>query len=90
MVGHTNAVACCNGNARRLDRLRDDSCGSAHSRPCRAFSRNRRIGSLRVFGVEPDRFDDEVGFIAAVDLARYAIGHSGLDELGFGEVFYAV
>ena len=37
-------------------------------------------------GVEADRFDHEVEFVGAVDLARYAVGHSGPDELGFGEV----
>jgi hypothetical protein len=39
-----------------------------------------------VLGVQADRFDHEVELIGAVDLARYAVGHSGLDELGFGEV----
>ncbi len=36
--------------------------------------------------VEPDRLDHEVKFVGAVDLARYAVGHSGPDELGFSEV----
>ena len=39
-----------------------------------------------MFGVQPDRFDHQVEFIGAVDLARYAVGHIGPDELGFGEV----
>ena len=43
-----------------------------------------------MLGVEPDRFDDEVDFIGTVDFARYAIGHSGPDELGFGEVMEPV
>jgi Ca2+-transporting ATPase len=43
-----------------------------------------------VFGVRPDRFDHEVEFVGAVDLARYAVGHSGPDELGFGEVMEPV
>ena len=38
----------------------------------------------------PDRFDHEVEFIGAVDLARYAVGHIGPDELGFGEVIEPV
>ena len=40
----------------------------------------------RPFRVQADRFDHEIEFIGAVDLARYAIGHPGPDELGFGEV----
>jgi hypothetical protein len=43
-----------------------------------------------VFGVRPDRFNHEVEVIGAVDLARYAVGHSGPDELGFGEVMEPV
>jgi hypothetical protein len=43
-----------------------------------------------VFGVRPDRVDHEVEFVGAVDLARYAIGHVGPDELGFGEVIEPV
>ena len=43
-----------------------------------------------VFGVRPDRFDHEVQFVGTIDLARYAISHIGLDELGFGEVIEPV
>ena len=43
-----------------------------------------------MFGVWPDRFDHEVEFSGAVDLARYAVGHIGHDELGFGEVIEPV
>ena len=32
---------------------------------------SRSIGIPEVFGVRPDRFDHEVEFIGAVDLARY-------------------
>ena len=39
-----------------------------------------------MFGVEADRFDHEVEFVGAVDFARYAVGHIGPDEQGFGEV----
>src|ERR1700686_4674640 len=49
----------------------------------RAVSRNRNSGRPRVSGVRPNRFDHEVEFVGAVDLARYAAGHIGLDELGF-------
>jgi hypothetical protein len=40
--------------------------------------------------VRPDRFDDKVEFVGAVDLARHAVGHIGPDELGFGEVIEPV
>jgi hypothetical protein len=43
-----------------------------------------------VFGVRPDRFDHEVEFVGAIDLACYAIGHVGPDELGFDEVIEPV
>jgi len=43
-----------------------------------------------MFGVRPDRFDHEVEFVGAIDLARYAVGHIGPDELGFGEVMEPV
>ena len=43
-----------------------------------------------MLGVRPDRFDDEVEFIGAVDLARYVVGHSGPDELGFCKVMEPV
>ena len=62
----------------------------AHMRPSRAVSKNRISGMPGVFGVRPDRVDHEVKFIGAVDLARYAIGHVGPDELGFGEVIEPV
>ncbi|MBC7924454.1 MAG: hypothetical protein H7039_02250 [Bryobacteraceae bacterium] len=41
-------------------------------------------------GVRPDRFDHEVEFVGAVDLARYSVGHIGLDEQGFGKVMKSV
>ncbi|HEX2239078.1 MAG TPA: hypothetical protein VHJ19_12315 [Gammaproteobacteria bacterium] len=43
-----------------------------------------------MFGVRADRVDNEVQSVGTVDLARYAIGHVGLDELGFGEVIEPV
>jgi hypothetical protein len=43
-----------------------------------------------MFGVRSDRFDHQVKPIGAVDLARYAVGHSGPDELGFCEVVESV
>ena len=39
-----------------------------------------------MLGVRPDRFDNQVESIGAVDLARYAVGHIGPDEQGFGKV----
>ena len=43
-----------------------------------------------MFGVRPDRFDHQVEFIGAVDLARHAIRLIRRDELGFGEVMKPV
>ncbi len=43
-----------------------------------------------MFGVEADRFDHKVEFVGAVDFARYAVSHFGLDEQGFGEVIEPV
>jgi hypothetical protein len=43
-----------------------------------------------MLGVEADRFDHEVQFVGAIDLARYAVGHSGPNELGFAEVIESV
>jgi len=43
-----------------------------------------------VFRIQADQLDNEVEFIGAVDLARYAVGHIGPDELGFGEVIEPV
>jgi hypothetical protein len=39
-----------------------------------------------MFGVRTDRFDDEVEFVAATDVARYTLGQSRPDELRLGEV----
>ena len=66
------------------------NCGLARSRPSRAVSRNRNCGRPGVFGVRPNRFDHEVEFVGAIDLARYAVGHAGPDELGFREVMKPV
>ena len=62
---------------------------SADGRPFRAVSRSMNSGGPRVFNVRPDRFDHEVEFSGAVDLARYAVGHIGPDELGFDEGYSA-
>ena len=37
-----------------------------------------------MFGVRPDRFDNQAESIGAVDLARYAVGLAGPDEQGSG------
>jgi hypothetical protein len=36
--------------------------------------------------VEADRVDHDVEFVSALDFARYALRHSGPDELGVNEV----
>ena len=43
-----------------------------------------------MFRVQADRLDDEVEFVGAVELARYAIGRVGPDELGLGKVIEPV
>jgi hypothetical protein len=43
-----------------------------------------------MFRVRADRFDNQVEFVGAVDLACYTIGHVRADELGFGEVIEPV
>ncbi len=43
-----------------------------------------------MFRVQVDRLDDEIESVVAVDLARYAVSHFGLEELGFGEVIEPV
>ena len=43
-----------------------------------------------MFGVRPDRFDHQVEFIGAVDLARYAVRLIRRDELGFGEIVQTI
>ena len=51
--------------------------GSAHLRTARAVSRNRSSGNPTVFRVQADRFDHEIEFVGASDLARYAVGTPG-------------
>jgi hypothetical protein len=57
----------------RVRGLRDDERAKrlADTRPSRAVSRNRNIGTTSVFGVRPDRFDHQVESIDTVDFARY-------------------
>ena len=43
-----------------------------------------------MFGVRPGRFDHQVEFIGAVDLARYAVRLIRRDELGVGEVVQSI
>ena len=57
-----------------------------HTGPFRAVSRSKAIRRPTALGVETDRFDHEVEFVGAVDLARYAVGHIGPDEQGFRKV----
>ena len=44
----------------------------------------------KVFGVRPDRFDHQIEFIGAVDLAPYAVRLIRRDKLGFGEVIQTI
>ncbi len=67
-----------------------EAARSAHGGTSRAVSRNRSRGTQAVFRVRADRSDDEVEFVGAVDVARYAVGHFGPDELGFGKVIEPV
>ena len=60
------------------------------TRPSRAVSRSKSIGRSSALGVRPDRFEHEVEFIGAIDLARYRIGHAGPEEQGFGEVIESI
>ena len=64
--------------------------GLAHCGTSRAVRRNRSSGNPAAFRVQADRFDHEIEFVGAVDLARYTVGHAGPDELGFGEVIEPV
>ena len=43
-----------------------------------------------MFGVGPDRLDDQVKFIGAVDFAPHAIGLARHEAVGFGEVMQAI
>ena len=63
------------GRVRREQRLADGL-------PSRAVGRNGNSGGPRVFGVRPDRFDHEIESAGAVDFARHAVSHVGLDEAG--------
>ena len=54
--------------------------------PTRAVSKDRSIRIPGMFGVRPDRFDHQVEFVGAVDLASYALRCIRRDEQGFGEV----
>ena len=72
--------------------MRDDERAKrlADTRPSRAVSRNRNIGTASVSGVRPDRFDHQVGSIGAVDLARCEVRPIGRDKLGVGEVVQTI
>jgi hypothetical protein len=62
----------------------------AERRTSRAICRNRKSETPATLGVQADRFDYEIEFLGAVDLARYAVDHIGSDELGFREVIEPV
>ena len=63
---------------------------SLHCRTSRAVSRDRSSGNPAAFRVQADRFDHQIEFVGAVDLARYAVGRIGPDEVGFGEVVESI
>ena len=87
---HTSAIP--RGDLRdsaACDRL-GQAAALVDKQPSRAVNKSRSIGRPGVFGVRPDRFDHQVEFIGAVDLARYAVGLIRRDELGFGEVVQTI
>ena len=43
-----------------------------------------------MFGIRLDRFDHQIDFIGAVDLARYAVVGAWLHGVGFGEVMQPI
>ena len=43
-----------------------------------------------MFGIGPDRFDDQVQFVGAVDFARHAIGLARHEVVGFREVMQPI
>ena len=51
---------------------------------------SRIIGIAKVLGVRPDRFDHQVEFTGAVDVARITLRLIRRDELGFVEVVQAM
>ncbi len=57
--------------------------------PSRAVSESGSSGTASAFGVRPGRFDHQVVFFGAVDIARYRVRPIGRDELGLGEVIQA-
>ena len=78
-------------HGERLE-LRDDEQPRwlADTRPSRAVSRSRSIGTASVSGVRPDPFDHQEEFIRAVDGARYAVRPVGRHELGLGYVVQTI
>src|SRR5215469_14683649 len=58
--------------------------------PSRALSRSIRSGTPLMFGVQLDRFDDQVECVDVVDLARHAVGSIWREVEAFGEVEQAI
>ena len=83
---HTSALTAGDETGRPIGAYSERQPGSAHCGSSRAVGRNRSIGNPVAFRVQADRFDHEIKLAGAVDLARYAVGHVGPDEQGFGEV----
>lgn len=67
-----------------------ETVGLADSRPCRAVGKSRNSGTPGVVGERADRVEHEVQSVDALDPARSAIGHDGLDELGSDEVMVSI
>ena len=80
------------GERGRVWELREDGQPNwlADRRSSHAVNRSMSIGMPGVPGVEPGRFDHEVEFVGAIDLACHRVGHSGPEEQGFGEVIEPV
>src|SRR6266699_4847115 len=56
----------------------------------RAVRRSRSFGRPRMFRVRLDGLDDQVEFVGAVDLSRYAVIAVWRDLQGFSEVVQAI
>ena len=63
---------------------------SSHRWSSRAVSRSRNCGTPAVLGIRLDGLDHQIEFVGAVDFSRYAVSHTGLDELGLCKVIEPV
>ena len=58
--------------------------------PACAIRRCWRFGRQLVFGIDLDRFNDQVKFIGTVDFPKHAVQVVWRDDLGFSEVIKAI